>query len=757
MTLIPSSSFLFQPSILAQVLVYLAMLGFPAMLMGSVITKWTFNDEIPGEVRETVTGAPATVHLVRGGGPERPPGVQPGRTSFRAEGWSSWLEYAPGVVAEPRGHFSLEGWVAVRAYPFESDAAIINQHAVPRGFFLGLNPYGRWNFSVGSGGGWHTAFAGPVLPRDRWVHLAATFASDGMRVYMDGNLVGENLFSNGGLDHADVPLLLGGHNVPGNIGAYPLGIFNGLLDEWRIHNRALPANEVRVLSEAFSPGAPFLVSAPDRYINDPHRPRFTPMPDTSWTNEPHGLTYWNGTYHIFYQANPNGNYLGTQQQWGHIWSNDLVTWNYATEAIWPGETYDRNGVWSGSTLNQGDRVAALYTSNRGGQSMSVAFSSDPLLMNWHKSGANPVIGEFPPDARPDLQGHRDPFVFSAHGDEYVIIGGGYPDGGRVFLYRAIDRDLTQWEYRGEMFSAPPEVAGTMWEMPQFFPLEQGKWCLMVNTLPDARSVYWIGRLEGDRFIAESPARLGDSARGIHGIPEQGRYFMLSPSVERLPDGRWWAVGVVIEDRAEVDRIHAGYANAFSLPLVYSLHPDGNRLRKQPLHELVNLRDEHYRVRNLDVVPGQQRHFEEFHATAFEMNMRVNMLDATSLVTRVRATTDNQEYTDIRYSRVSGNLLIERVRSSLSDRVGRWNVIGEHPLGDGEFLELRIFVDQSILTVFANERTVMTTRIYPTREDATSIDVRASGGTARILALDAWPLAGGGEIRRENEPTGWMIR
>ena len=120
-----------------------------------------------------------------------------------------------------------------------------------------------------------------------------------------------------------------------------------------------------------------------RLSSDPYRPLYHYVNPEGKLNDPNGLCYWQGRFHIFYQAYPPED---PRQHWGHAVSDDLVRWTDLPLAIYPDI---EKACFSGSTLVEEDRVIALYDGYLAG--LMVAVSSDPLLLNWEKIPGNPVI------------------------------------------------------------------------------------------------------------------------------------------------------------------------------------------------------------------------------------------------------------------------------------------------------------------------------------------------------------------------------
>jgi beta-fructofuranosidase len=124
--------------------------------------------------------------------------------------------------------------------------------------------------------------------------------------------------------------------------------------------------------------------------------------------------------------------------------------------------------------------------------------------------------------------------------------------------------------------------------------------------------------------------------------------------------------------------------------------------------------------------------------ALEIEARFHLGHSNSLEMRVLASPDGKEATVLRYDR-SGILTIDRSRSSLDPSAYRHPLSGRLELDGGESLRIRVFVDHSIVEVFANDRLCLTARIYPSREDSTLVGLRADGGQARLESLRAWEM------------------
>jgi beta-fructofuranosidase len=198
-------------------------------------------------------------------------------------------------------------------------------------------------------------------------------------------------------------------------------------------------------------------------------------------------------------------------------------------------------------------------------------------------------------------------------------------------------------------------------------------------------------------------------------------------------GRRILWGWIREGRSEAAQRAAGWAGVMSLPRVVSLAPDG-RLRITPAPELETLRGKHH-------------HFDGEHAhgafpirgDCLEIQAEFELGTADLAGLTVRSSPSGEEHTSITYNRTKAQLLVEREHSSLSPDADRGPQGGSFTLAESETLKLRIFLDASVIEIFANDRACLTSRIYPSRPDCLGVGTLAKEGTARLKALDVWEM------------------
>lgn len=222
------------------------------------------------------------------------------------------------------------------------------------------------------------------------------------------------------------------------------------------------------------------------------RPYLHYKPAYGWTNDPNGMVYKDGEWHLYFQWNPFGA-LWNNMTWGHAVSKDLLHWEQRPMAITP----DSLGmIFSGSAVVKDDKIVAMYTSAGKRQSQSIAVSDDGGN-TFVKSANNPVLVS----ERPDF---RDPKVFwyEPEGKWCVIVAAG--DAMEIYS----SPDMEDWTFESR-FGEGAGCHGGVWECPDFFPLDyQGseKWVMIVNCNRNdeigTATQYFIGSFDGHTFTPD---------------------------------------------------------------------------------------------------------------------------------------------------------------------------------------------------------------------------------------------------------------
>ena len=234
--------------------------------------------------------------------------------------------------------------------------------------------------------------------------------------------------------------------------------------------------------------------------DEPYRPIYHFTPDFGWTNDPNGMTYYDGEYHLAYQANPYGT-RHFNMHWGNAVSTDLVHWTDLPFIVAPDSL---GAIFSGSAIVDTDNTAgfgfnaivAMYTSASRTQKQSIAYSTD-RGRTYTKFEGNPVIVD------PDKRNFRDPKLINIDGKWVVCIAA----GNVIDFYGS--EDLKTWEKLSE-FGEGMGSHGGVWECPDLIKLNyngEEKWVLIVNINPGgpnggSATQYFIGQFDGTSFTAD---------------------------------------------------------------------------------------------------------------------------------------------------------------------------------------------------------------------------------------------------------------
>ena len=219
---------------------------------------------------------------------------------------------------------------------------------------------------------------------------------------------------------------------------------------------------------------------------------------SGWVNDPNGLVYFNGYYHIFYQHAPHYEIPWQEpMHWGHARTKDFLDWEELPIALTPSEKYDGGGCWSGTAIVKDGKLFLFYASIAEVSTISVAVSEDGV--HFEKYSGNPVIATFPPEGGPDF---RDPAVCCIDGVYYCVIASGHPETktARLLLYRSAD--LLNWEFQSVLGKWDNAVYA---ECPSIVPLEDGK-CLISTSVCNLDKTHFfqimIGTFENGEFRCE---------------------------------------------------------------------------------------------------------------------------------------------------------------------------------------------------------------------------------------------------------------
>ena len=465
------------------------------------------------------------------------------------------------------------------------------------------------------------------------------------------------------------------------------------------------------------------------------RPQYHFSAPLNWINDPNGLVSYDGEYHLFYQHNPMGIRWG-HMSWGHAISRDLIQWQHFPLAI-PEEDVM---IFSGSCVidktntagfaeRPGDiPMVAIYTGYAKGknQSQCLAYSNDKGR-TWKKYEKNPVLDI-------DIKDFRDPQVFWYEPHKKWIMSIVLAVDKMVQFYSS--QNLKEWKFLSS-FGPAGDTSG-IWECPDLFevPIEdepgKTKWVLMHSPSPYMQ--YFVGDFNGSSFKNENP-----STKIFR--PDYGSDYYAAITYKNRPRGELpISIGWANNWKYAQDIPTIPWRGAMSLPRMLSLKKVNDEwlLLQEPITS-VNL------LRSAPLI--------EIKCLILEKTKRLPV-NTTQFELQLSAKPSNNSYFGIRffsgaghemelcYDNKSHTLCLDRSKTrnnsfnQMFEKLGRCET---NLVLDNDRLSLRIFVDNSLVEVFANKgKAVMTMQVFPGEEDS-GVELFCNRGNIFIEHLTLWPI------------------
>ncbi|WP_255570250.1 GH32 C-terminal domain-containing protein [Cohnella sp. CFH 77786] len=703
-----------------------------------------------------------------------PNGVKGGALLF--DGYSNSIEMDAKDVVPLSDAFTIQAWVAPRSYEYGDGgklSAIVNQYNQDKseGLALGMYRHGTWSVQVGIGGKWVEVWVkDKPLQKYKWNYVVATFDKEAgmIKLYLNGEEVASRATpKNVPITPSSENLMIGKNTHAVEFaGLFSFNMFSGLIDEVKLSNAALPAEDVlaqyEAVKAAHSGAIPAIQDAdidedPSVFDGDQHRPQYHGIPPQNWMNESHAPIYFNGKYHLFYQHNPQGPYWH-QIHWGHWVSDDMVHWENVRPALAPeAGDLDPDGVWSGSAAyDRNGNPVLFYTAgndqakpNQRTALATPADLSDPTLRDWVKhpvpvteQNGNGIYNEF-----------RDPFVwYDGETDKwYQLVTSGLQDfsSGTALVY--VSDDMYNWQYKGPLYVSDrtkyPEL-GTVWELPVLLPLGKDskgnqKHIFIINPhekpehippsddlLRDVEVFYWIGTWDRDsfRFIPdqEAPQKL-----------DAGDGYLTAESGLVTPDGRTVLFSMVQNVRTPQAEYQSGWAHNLALPIALSLD-NNDKLKVEPIQELQSLRRNKIVDFKNKKLASANAHIQNVKGDMLEIMMEIDPGNAKKFGLKVRRSEKGEEETLLYYDKTNQTFNVDRTKSSIDPDVRVGGIQGDDVDLDGQNLKLHIFLDRSVIEAFANDKKKLTTRVYVGRYDSLGLQVYADGDIT-VKSMQVWDM------------------
>jgi fructan beta-fructosidase len=502
------------------------------------------------------------------------------------------------------------------------------------------------------------------------------------------------------------------------------------------------------------------------------RPGFHFTPAKNWMNDPNGLVFLEGEYHLFYQHNAFADTPGSIG-WGHAISRDLIHWEHLPVAI-PFTDAGEESIMafsgcavvdhhnsSGFGLNGKPLLVLIFTGHIDAkqiQDQRLAFSND-RGRTWTIFEGNPVLDIGQND-------FRDPKVFWHEASRRWVMLLALANDCKLQFYGS--SNLRDWTHLSDW--GPFSSHEWNWEVPELFELPvldsnradsnradsnradsngdgssdligETRWVLKVDVgtggpFGGSAGMYFLGQFDGERFIADDPnLSLSTPANWL----DFGKDFYAPITFANLPDDRLIWLGWMNNWQYAAQTPTSPWRGAMSIPRTIGLKrfSSGLELVQQPVRELEKLRGKHHRFTDLQLEAGSK--ILEIRGERLEIIAEFKLETASEFGLKVRVGPNNESI--VGYNSSSQELFVDRRKSGQIDFsehfTGRHS--GPLPPEDG-LLHLHIFVDSCSLEVFGNQgRTVITDLIFP-ESNATGLELFVTDGGVQLFSLNVWELA-----------------
>ncbi|HEV2695118.1 MAG TPA: glycoside hydrolase family 32 protein [Verrucomicrobiae bacterium] len=459
----------------------------------------------------------------------------------------------------------------------------------------------------------------------------------------------------------------------------------------------LPENSTGLSSVDQSDG----VKGGDNLYHEAMRPQFHFTSRQGWLNDPNGLVFYQGEYHLFYQHNPYGWNWGNMH-WGHAVSKDLVHWQELPIALYPDEL---GTMFSGSAVvdwkntagfQSGNEPALVAMATAAGHpfTQEIAYSND-RGRTWSKYGKNPVLGHIAAE-------NRDPkVVWFAPGKKWVMAL--YLDHNDYALFSS--PDLKSWQKLSDVNLPGDSECPNFFQLPADGNAQNTRWVFF-----GASGIYLIGTFDGQKFTPETqPQRLQNgncwyASQVFSDIPASDGRTVLIPW-GRLPDG-------------EIFR-GMPFNQMMGLPVELTLHSTGAGawLLVNPARELKSLRQTARVIEPQTLAPGTNP-LAAVHGDLFEIEAEIAVGDAKEISLGLR-----------------GMSAVYNVAAQRLSCLGNQAAL---PAVDGK-ISLHVFVDRAAVDIFGGGGCLYMPMASAMAPENQTLGLACQGGSARILSLKVYPL------------------
>jgi len=444
------------------------------------------------------------------------------------------------------------------------------------------------------------------------------------------------------------------------------------------------------------------ISGAENLYREPLRGQFHFSSRRGWNNDPNGMVFFNGEYHLFYQHNPYGWSWGNMH-WGHAVSPDMVHWQELRDELAPDElgpmfsgsaVVDRKNT-SGLGKDGKPPLVLIYTAYGNPATQCIASSTDGR--NFAKYSGNPVLKNI-------TGGNRDPKVIWHEPTKTWVMTLFVQVGNVPTIHFLSSPNLKDWTLMSK--------TDGFHECPDFFELPvDGNAATKKWVITGASSEYMVGAFDGAKFTPETPKLPGHRGLGMG----QGFYAAQTFSDIPVSDGRRIQIGWF-----QTETRGMPFNQSMSIPLELKLiaTPDGTRMTWTPVKELASLRAKSHRLDPMTLKPESVNPLADIKAELVELRAEFEPGDANEVVFNVRGAT-------IVYDTKKQELAVNGHRAPAPLRGGK-----QH---------LTVFCDRTGLELFVSDGLTYMPMSFQPKADDLSLGMLVKGGSARISALEVHEL------------------
>jgi len=478
------------------------------------------------------------------------------------------------------------------------------------------------------------------------------------------------------------------------------------IEQWKGKQVELRVDKVAVDSKVFSP-----VKQSDADTNaailykEKLRGQFHFSPKRGWANDPNGMVYYNGEYHLFFQHNPYGRGWGNMT-WGHAVSKDLIHWKELDDALHPGKF---GPVFSGGAVVDKDNTSGL---SKDGKPAMVMFHTGARAwaqcLSWSTDGRSFQTMEHGVVPRINKD-NRDPKViwYEPTKKWVMVVYVERGDNEQHSMQLLTSPDLINWTKASVLYGGIGNDK-YLFECPEFYELPvEGMNGIKKWVITGANTQYAIGSFDGTTFKPEADRLQGQYGRDFY-APQT---FSNEPNGRRIEIG-WW--------RARTDSGETSFNHSFSIPLEHKLVqvPEGIRLTRTPIKELESLRIKTYNKGNLSLKEKSSNPLKDISIELAEIRFEIEPGKAKEVVLDVRGV-------PVIYNVTNQNLTVDGVKAPA-------------PLINGK-LNLIIYADRIGLEIFANNGLLFMPVNINLPESNRSLALSVKGGSAKVNNLNVYEL------------------